>query len=287
MKPWLHLKLLWLPPPPVIRAPEMSSVGSQRQQDCSHKWKELLTSSRPGSPNTGCVLSRQVTFTMDSPCLLIHLFFRRVPSEYLLCARYCWCGDRAVNMTKPYSLQTSKDDRKVNGQWWHNVRSVNIGGVATKALAGDPASPRAARKYPREVLHKLRPKGQWKSVWWKVIVVGLGSSSLMEQLAKSWRWKTACNIRAGRRVCRYPYSRGFMKTSTGLQHGPLRGSLSISSASIGAPCLSWSAQERPVVHGLPSPPASSKISLHHFWKVRFLLTRPEYCQGTVSGAGWG
>lgn len=57
-----HLKLLWLPPPPVIKAAEMSSVGCQQQQDSSHKWKELLPSSWPGSPNMGCVFSRQIPY---------------------------------------------------------------------------------------------------------------------------------------------------------------------------------------------------------------------------------
>lgn len=78
-----------------------------------------------------------------------------------------------------------------------------------------------------------------------------------------------------------------MKTSKGLWHGPLRGSLSISSASIGAPCLSRSAQERSCGMGPALPTCISKITLYHFWKVRFLLTHPEYGQGTVSGVGVG
>lgn len=129
----------------------------------SHNWKDLMTSSRPGSPNMGCVLSRQVTFTKDSPCFLIHLFFQQVllNTYYVLGTVLVWGTEQWIWLTKPCSLQTSKDDRKVNGQCWHKVRSVNIGeGVATKAIAGDPASPRASRKYSREVLHNLRPKGQ-------------------------------------------------------------------------------------------------------------------------------
>lgn len=64
-------------------------MGSQLQRDFSHKRKELLTSSRPGSPNMGCVLSKQVTIKKDSPCFFTHLLFQQVFLEYLLCARHC------------------------------------------------------------------------------------------------------------------------------------------------------------------------------------------------------
>lgn len=44
--------------------------------------------------------------------------------------------------------------------------------VAIKAIAGDPPSPRASREHPREVPHKLRPKGHREVRLVKVVVVG-------------------------------------------------------------------------------------------------------------------
>lgn len=69
---------------------EMSaSKGVPGAAGISDRRRELLTSPRPGSANTGCVLSRQIALTKDSSRFFIHLLFQQSFLEYLLCARHC------------------------------------------------------------------------------------------------------------------------------------------------------------------------------------------------------